>query len=173
MRIISNFAELYYSDQLPTELHDWFVIEDCDREWNFYSSFEQHEIPSILDGLQARYGISLGKVSNCPRGNFYERNKCQSEIDCLLYWKDIKKFHTLHKTNIREDCNYLNKLIFFWWERSSSSLDIGYAIRKVNQSCSKYRKKDFIQKEIDRWETSLKFTRKSFSFKNLLLKEEN
>ena len=28
MKLISNFKELYYSDQLPTELHDWFEIEE-------------------------------------------------------------------------------------------------------------------------------------------------
>ena len=53
MKLISNFKELYYSDQLPTELCDWFVIEECDRNWVYYD-FEQHDIPSILNGLNAR-----------------------------------------------------------------------------------------------------------------------
>ena len=82
MKLISNFKELYFSDQLPTELHDWFVIEECDRNW-VYRDFEQHEIPSILDGLNGRYGISIGKVSNSPRGNFSSRLQCQREMPCL------------------------------------------------------------------------------------------
>jgi len=43
----------------------------------------------------------------------------------------------------------LNKLNFFRWERSSSSSDIGFCIRAVNQNLPKSRKKEFIQKEID------------------------
>ena len=155
MKLISNFAELYYSDQLPNELHDWFIIEECDRAWNWYRDIEQTQIPSFLDGLQARYGISIGKFSNCPKGNNRERWQCKRDIPCLVYWKDTKKFHTLLlKKKLREDIHYLNKLNFFWWYRSSAhcdTSDCGFAIREVNKNYPKSRKMEVIQKEIDRF----------------------
>ena len=163
MKLISNFAELYYSDQLPTELHDWFIIEECDRAWNWYRDIEQTQIPSFLDGLQARYGISIGKISNCPRGNAGERYACARDIDCLYYWKDTKKFHTLHKKRIREDIHYLNKLHFHWWYQPSTN-DIGYAIRQVNSNYPKSKNKENIQKEIDRLVESFSSMKTSIPF---------
>ena len=166
MKLISNFKELYYSDQLPTELHDWFVIEECDRAWNFNEDLEQHQIPTFLDYLQARYGISIGKLSNCPRGDFYERNQCEREIPALSYWKDTKKFHTFHKNNKREDILFLNKLNFFWWD----SCETGFCIRHVNQNLPKSRKKEFVKKEIDELVSSIDRCRvKPIPFKNPLL----
>ena len=169
MKLISNFKELYYSDQLPTELCDWFVIEECDQNWVYYD-FEQHDIPSILNGLNARYGISIGKLSNCPRGNFHERHQCEREIPALSYWKDTKKFHTFHKNNKREDILFLNKLNFFWWD----SCETGFCIRHVNQNLPKSRKKEFVKKEIDELVSSIDRCRETpIPFKNPFLTEEN
>ena len=168
MKLISNFTELYYSDQLPTELHDWFVIEECDKNWTFNTDLKQDGIPAFLDGLHARYGISIGKLSNCRRGNFYEGLTCEREIPCLYFWKDTKKFYNFHKKNIREDILYLNKLTFFWWERSltPSCADIGFCIREVNQNLPTSRKKEFVQKEIDKKFQDCSLLERPITFKN-------
>ena len=169
MKLISNFKELYYSDQLPTELCDWFVIEECDRNWVYYD-FEQHDIPSILNGLNAKYGISIGKVSNSPRGNFSHRLQCQREMPCLNYWYDTKKFHAFHKKNTREDILYLNKLNFFWWVDSEA----GFCMREVNQNPPKSRKKEFVRKEIDELVERIdRCIEIPIPFKNPLLTEKN
>ena len=89
MKIIENFVELLYSEQLPESFRDWFIWEENDSEKEcefFYSWFDHHFVNDNLKPLKTQFKFYRKNISN---KDFEVQQKLLKEIPVFPYLESL------------------------------------------------------------------------------------